>query len=49
VDDVVRQTIRVEKEKSHQTNKQSSSVGFTILPEQKYGNDGLFWIDHYFI
>jgi hypothetical protein len=39
VDDVVRQTIRVEKEKSNQTNKPSSSVGFTILPEQKYGND----------
>jgi hypothetical protein len=39
VDGVVRQTIRVEKEKSNQTNKHSS-VGFTILPEQKYGNDG---------
>jgi hypothetical protein len=40
VDDVVRQTIRAEKEKSNQTNKHSSSMGFTILPEQKYGNDG---------
>jgi hypothetical protein len=39
VDDVVRQTIRVEKEKSNQTNKHSSSVGFTILPEQKNVND----------
>jgi hypothetical protein len=35
VNDVVGQTIRVEKEKSNQTNKHSSA-GFTILPEQKY-------------
>jgi hypothetical protein len=39
MDDVVRQTIRVEKEKSNQTNKHFSSVGFTSLPEQKYVND----------
>jgi hypothetical protein len=39
VDDVVRQTIRVEKEKSTKPIN-TPLQGFTILPEQKYGNDG---------